>query len=623
MPDSRSDRRRRAAARAIAEAPLAAGVPEAGSGPLVMKPDGLFRFGDDGSKLISGPFEVVAQTVDEAGEWGLLVRFTNPDAEAESLVIARERIVGEKTEVAAMLARRGLFVYPGKTSALMLNQYLAATIPRTRERARVVACTGWHHLGGEHVFVLPDGPVTTSKISVIFGADLADPPPFKEGGSIGSWRLAIAARCAGNRLLVLSLCVAFAAPLLGILGEPGGGFHLFGHSSTGKTTALRAAASVWGGDGVDGGGAYVRQWRSTSNSLEGLAQAHTDALLVLDEIGTADPEALGEAAYLLANGRGRERLSRDGRMRRVARFRTLFLSSGEVSFAAKLTEAQRHPRAGQERRMIDLSADAGAELGIFEDLHGAATAEAFAQDLRTATAVNYGIAGREFVRHLCDRLADKSGFVDDVSKWVGDLAASMLSHHDGADGQVRAVARRFALLVVAGELATQAGLTGWRSGDAEAALADSFTDWVAARGSIGNREDAQAVQQLRDFIAQYGSSRFEDWREAKAPDGYQGNPASLPPTANAFRPVNRAGWRRWVVAPDETGSWVYFLTAAAMREALSGLDLRQAVKLLVREALIVPDNAGRAMRSVRPPGHPKGRLYQVPGEILGAGVDPG
>ena len=588
-----------------------------------MKPEGLFRFGEDGSKLVSGPFEVAAQTIGPEGEWGLLVRFCNPDGEHETLVIARDRIVGEKTEVAAMLARRGLFVYPGKSAALMLNQYLASAIARTPGRARVVNSTGWHSFGGANVFVLPDGEVGATKTTVIFGADLAEPPPFKVAGTLESWRSGIAARCIGNRLLVVSLCAAFAAPLLGLLAEPGGGFHLFGNSATGKTTALRVAASVWGGNGPDGAGGYVRQWRSTANSLEGLAQAHSDTLLVLDEIGTADPETLGEAAYLLANGRGRERLARDGRMRQVARFRTLFLSSGEVSFAAKLAEGTRHPRAGQERRMIDLSADAGAGLGIFEDLHSAATAETFALDLRSAAVANYGSAGREFVGYLCERhLADRD-FVADLDRWAGGMVTPMLASHAGADGQVRAVARRFGLLAVAGELATMAGLTGWQVGDAEAAIADSFADWVAARGSVGTREDVQAVQQLRDFIGRHGASRFEDWRDARVPEGYQGRAESLPPAAGAFRPGNRAGWRRWVVASDDVGAWVYFLTSDAMREALSGLDLRQAVRTLIAAGLIVPDKNGKSARSVRPPGHPKARLYEVAAEVLGAGADPG
>ncbi len=49
--------------------------------------------------------------------------------------------------------------------------------------------------------------------------------------------------------------------------------------STGKSTVLRVASSVWGG--FD----YLQSWRATSNGLEGIAAAHNDSLLCLDEIG--------------------------------------------------------------------------------------------------------------------------------------------------------------------------------------------------------------------------------------------------------------------------------------------------------------------------------------------------
>ena len=88
---------------------------------------------------------------------------------------------------------------------------------------------------------------------------------------------------------MLAACCAFAAPLLGPLGEQGRSFHLHGKSSSGKTTALRVAASVWGGEAGTGALGYVRQWRATGNGVEGLAQAHSDTLLAMDEIGTADP----------------------------------------------------------------------------------------------------------------------------------------------------------------------------------------------------------------------------------------------------------------------------------------------------------------------------------------------
>jgi len=45
---------------------------------------------------------------------------------------------------------------------------------------------------------------------------------------------------------MFAMSVAFTAPMLDIVGKQSGGVHLHGGSTTGKTTTLRAAASVYG-----------------------------------------------------------------------------------------------------------------------------------------------------------------------------------------------------------------------------------------------------------------------------------------------------------------------------------------------------------------------------------------
>ena len=90
---------------------------------------------------------------------------------------------------------------------------------------------------------------------------------------------------------------AFAGPLLDVVGEPSGGFHLRGNSSIGKTTALDLAVSVWGNPQK-----VRRTWRSTINAMEGLAMVSNDNVLTLDELGQVDAKDAGETAYMLANG---------------------------------------------------------------------------------------------------------------------------------------------------------------------------------------------------------------------------------------------------------------------------------------------------------------------------------
>ncbi len=225
-------------------------------------------------------------------------------------------------------------------------------------RARCVDRIGWH---GSR-YVLPAEAVGESSEKVVFQNAHAVEPAFSVAGTADEWREHVAALAQGNSRMVFALSAAFAGALLEPAGDDSGGFHLRGRSSTGKSTALKAAASVWGNPA-----SYCRLWRSTSNGLEGLAALHNDGLLILDELSQIDPKEAGEAAYLLANGRGKNRAARNGTARQAASWRLLFLSAGEESLSALMARAGRKPTAGQEIRLAEIDADAGAGMGVLED----------------------------------------------------------------------------------------------------------------------------------------------------------------------------------------------------------------------------------------------------------------
>jgi uncharacterized protein (DUF927 family) len=105
---------------------------------------------------------------------------------------------------------------------------------------------------------------------------------------------------------MFGISAALSGFLLDLAGMDSGGFHFWGHSSTGKTTIMRAAWSVCGAP------SGVRTWRSTANALEAISALHNDACLCLDEIGQASGRVVSEAAYLLANGQGKSRAHVDG-----------------------------------------------------------------------------------------------------------------------------------------------------------------------------------------------------------------------------------------------------------------------------------------------------------------------
>ena len=269
---------------------------------------------------------------------------------------------------------------------------------------------------------------------------------------------------------------------------------------------------MWGGGGTNG---FVSSWRTTDNALEGTALAHNDTLLCLDELAQIEAEAAGKAAYMLANGSGKRRMTTDTSLRRMYEWRVLFLSTGEISLADKVAEKGGQAAAGQEVRVVDIAADAGCGLGIFETIHGMTEPSDFANKLKRASAEHYGHAGRAFVERL-------------VSDLEGALQAARASMREfetrevpaKADGQVRRVAGRFALVAAAGELATNWGILPWPAGTAHEAAAKLFKEWIKARGSSGESlERLNAIRQITQFIEAHGQTRFQLWGSDKSPSG--------------------------------------------------------------------------------------------------------
>ncbi|WP_086642589.1 DUF927 domain-containing protein [Acetobacter sp. DsW_063] len=364
------------------------------------------------------------------------------------------------------------------------------------------------------------------------------------------------------------------------------------------------------------------EWRARVGEIcrgnSRLTLAACDALLALDELGQLDPREAGDTAYMLANGAGKARANRTGGARAVSRWRVLFLSTGERTLADLNAEAGRPTKAGQEVRFVDVPADAGAGLGLFEALHHADTAGELAEYLRAETGRLYGAPFRTFMERLTGRLTAEGlpQLREALRLRVAALSEHYLRNWPDASGQVRSVSRRFAIVALGGELATQFGLAGWDADTAPELVRVCFEDWLRARGTTGRREDEQAVEQLRDFISRNGEGRFERWVDPRVTDAPQSG-ASEPP-GERFRTQMRAGWKRWQKLDDGATDWQFYLTSAGMKEALARLNGRDAKKVLVERGFLKPGADGRVARVISPPGLGAVRAYEVRAGILGA-----
>ncbi|MCL4683218.1 DUF927 domain-containing protein [Myxococcota bacterium] len=569
--------------------------------PFSLKPDGVYaqREGKDGettAERVCSPLFVDALARSDAGEeWGRLLRVVDPDDAEHVWAMPMRLLSGDGAEARGELLSLGLRIAPGRWAREMLTRYLAETTPATR--ARCVQRIGWHR----SVFVLPDetyGASAAEHVVLQTASPLAH--AYETAGTLTEWQQHVAAPCADHSRLVLTLSAAFAGPLMDLAGAEGGGVHFRGPSSIGKSMALGVGASVWGGS-RDGG--YVRTWRATSNGLESVAATHSDTLLCLDELSEIDAREAGAAAYMLSNGKGKTRAGRDGGARRSASWRVMFLSSGEISLADKVREdGRRRVTAGQQVRLLDIPADAGAGFGLFDSVGGADSA-ALADALRTASRTYYGTAARAFLAELTrDRDAAAKAVRDAVADWTAEHVPP------AADGQVVRAAARFALLAAAGELATALGVLPWPAGTASVGVARCWADWLRERGTTGPAELAAALERVRAWLGAHGASRFAALRPAVDRDG-----EPIPE-----RVIDRAGW--WRDGDDGTREYLV-LPSVWKAELAAGIDARSLVSEMTERGWLRPDAAGKASQSIAVPGHGKQRLYVVTAEALGGDDD--
>jgi putative DNA primase/helicase len=524
---------------------------------------------------VCSPLYIDAVTTDsQDGNYGRHLRLRTTLGKWLTWSMPMELLRGDGSDLRGVLLAMGVEMDPHARN--LLAMYLQSPAPRRRIQCSLQ--TGWAGTDFK-AFVLPDEVIGPKSDEVAYQSGERGQDDYTIGGTMVGWQQGVSAMAVGNPLLALGLCAAFAGPLLARCNAESGGLHFVGDSSTGKTSVIDAACSVWGGT------TYRRAWKATSNGMEGVAALFNDSLLALDEIGECDPREVGAIVYALGNGRGKQRASRTGAARAIYRWRSSVLSSGERTVGTVMTDAGQRIKAGQSVRLLDVPAK--RRHGAWDTLHDHANGMVFSDALKRAAATHYGHAGRAFLEKLTRD--HSTNFTDalDVVKALPQFAVK------DDDGQIKRAATRFALLALAGELAIDYGVTGWPEGEAIRAAAVGFAAWRALRGKReGNLERDDIAERLAGFIQRHGDSRFSD---VNGTDDERGGVVR-----------DRAGW--W---DDRAGQRVYLFTADGMREALKGFDFSRALDALQEVGAIAATGADGKRAKFRRIRGQKLKLYEV------------
>lgn len=512
---------------------------------------GLYFHDENGGttvdEYICSPLMVIAITSStDDDDFGKLLRFIDSNGQWHEWAMPMRLLKSNGDELRGELLHQGATFNPKKRPLLI--DFLMNAKPKRRVTA--ANRVGWHG----STYVLPDQVI--GQDDVVFQSEIAGESDFSTLGSLEGWQQDIGRLCAGNTALMVSVSAALAGTLLKSLNrQQGGGVHWVGDSSTGKSTVAEISASMWGPP------EFIRSWNTTANGCEGIAAQRNDNCLILDEINEASPYEVGKITYMVVNGQGKQRAGCAGNARKIHRWRTITISTGEKTLESIMKEVNQRINSGQAVRLLNIPTN--FKYGAFDNLHEFSDGRSLSDHLKTARLNNYGHAGIAFIKKLIDENRKLPDLLNEETKKFLEITTENLE---------KRAASFFAIIALAGELGIEYGILPWKKGSASNAALIAFKRWQAFQGPA-QTEDQKILQAIDSFINRYADSRFSDINGAV---------------------LNRAGWYKNV-----EGKRIFMFTGDGLDEAGGGYDRKRIVESLLRHKLLVDKDDDRFTKKTR------------------------
>jgi uncharacterized protein (DUF927 family) len=532
----------------------------------------------------------------EKQNWRHHFAITERNGRKSRNALPREKLAGKGALAVKWLMKAGVHVVGREGVQKALVRFL--NFKPSHEIVRVPR-VGWAQVDERWIFVRPD--------EVIMPADMPqarhtsyelDDTATRHGlhvaGTAAEWATEIAAPFEGNSNVALSFATFFAAPLLCFASEPGGGNHLYGKSTIGKTMISAAGQSVYGCPHETADDAFGVSWGGTEAGFDALALARTDLGLPLDEITLANPRTAEQVIYKIASGTKGPRATSAGHLRETAHASVLVLSTGEKSLSQFIGPSLQE---GARKRLVDVPAEIQPG-SAFETIP---PDQIHLEGKRFFDAVKrqHGAVGRDWQRHLVQLGPDRIKADIDRHSEAFLALPQVTAVTDRAHPQARAVVSRFALYATALRMAIEAGLLPWSVAQADADVVACMGRWVAQRGNIDTAgEIVRAARQIEADLAARRDDHFI--YILKTPKGW--TPATEADAIKQKTPELFDGY----ATPDRI-----LVRPEAWRRLCNGVDPAEiASHFQQRNLLIADDDGSKLSRSERVMGK-AGRFYDL------------
>lgn len=545
---------------------------------------GVYMFeGGAGERLTDTPLEVISRwhlhrhPSDKAFEpcAGVVLRIHTDPPQEEYVDAALLSSSSKAKSLPQFLQERGVVIYmrSKKTSTRAhLTNAIGGASPTSRHR--VHTRQGWT----EDFKMYIAGSETIPASDTDRGNYRKDPAFLTPKGSVEGWKDTIGEAIAnhpGHQWAAQLALAGILAPLVPLSATAGGGFHFYGGSSQGKSTALRVAHSVTGDRHSSGKSCLT--WRATDNGLEIEAQAYNHRLLPIDEIGQGRPFEVIDSAYMLAEGVGKKRTNQSLDNLCPITFDLLFISTGEISFVQYVTEKTKAaPMSGQQIRFLDLEwAKDIAPLYSEADIH----------ELQLNLEDETGAVGRAFIERLAAMPDEERA---GLRKRHRAICKDLLGSDPG--GKVWRVGQRFGLCILAAELALKWKLfpKSWKK---DWATRKIYNSWNKANGGID--EGLKAATQLWEYINDaISNQRLHILKDKLDSNRVSAVSRSFDVAGFMFskRPGDKVSGEQ---AASDVGLLVVRLLPGAFKKALAGTSSNQVKRYLKEKNILVSKHEGR------------------------------
>lgn len=283
---------------------------------------------------------------------------------------------------------------------------------------------------------------------------------FSKAGTLDSWRDEVAAPCEEEPFFVMPICMSFAAPLKHIVLQQGATLNYIGRNSSGKTTGVKVAASVFI-DPAHG----VQSWDASEPAIDRMIERFSGFLLPIDEIlAGLNPKQHLALLHRFAAQKTKQKAPGFGGGVKAS---VLALSTEEHDQSMSRPEMA---VGGASARFFDIPIGNGPG-GIFRTVTTVQDGAALSKRLAHAAGNNFGTALPAFM----ERLFEHNDWKDCLKQYFFHAQRKLVRDDD--DATTLRGADVFAAIAAAGVMACDLDVTPWKPESVVTACEVVFDHW--------------------------------------------------------------------------------------------------------------------------------------------------